>query len=155
MTEWQNCKECGYRVICYIPLVNNCFPTPTPFEPIPNHIDYPISIPSTWIVPSLGPTTLELAKVLRECFKKINGRVPTGPLDQLIEKYETKVTVTTVTTVAGKEVSRTTQDITPPEQLDMNHVTQAVKDIMSVEGFGMDKIAKFPPEPPKGGLSGD
>jgi len=35
-----------------------------------------------------GPTNLELAKALRECFLATQGRIPTAPLDQLIAQYD-------------------------------------------------------------------
>ncbi len=65
----------------------NCIPpynnipifTPQPYEG-------PINIP-TIFGPAL-PTTLELAKALRDCFADTNGRVPTKPLDELISRYE-------------------------------------------------------------------
>lgn len=36
----------------------------------------------------IGPTVLELAQALRECFAATQGVIPCGPLDKLIAKYD-------------------------------------------------------------------
>ncbi len=102
------------------------------FNPLPNDYpgDYPSNIPI--VFGPANPTILELVKALRECFAATDGRVPTAPLDELIGKYDP---LFTIGVVDGKVVKT------------------AVKDIMKAKGFELNKIAKFPPEPPKGGFS--
>jgi len=114
------CKECGEPQ--YLSAPERCKNGShwSSQQPIPGHI---ISVPSVFgFTPA--PTVLELAKAIRRCF--INGHVGMESLDQLIEKYDTKVTVTTVTTVDGKEIKRTVQEI--PQSLS--------KELYEETGFG-------------------
>lgn len=77
------CKECGEPQ--YFSTPEGCsggqhYGDPN-FEKLPQ-FPHPVNTP-----PIFGPTTLELAKAFRDCFKQTNGRIPHEPLDELITRY--------------------------------------------------------------------
>lgn len=78
---------------------DDCIPNKNPFGDFEGN-DFPINIPTVFM--PIQPSMLEVLKALRECFAATNGRVPTGPLDTLIAKYD--FTVSMETTLDGEQL---------------------------------------------------
>ncbi len=92
--------------------------------------DNPFNVPSVeYIHPLPGPTTLELAKALRDCFKATGGKVPTAPLDELIERYDFTIDI---------KIDMGVDD----EQLEANrNIAPIIKEPMSTFDMGLAGVA--------------